>query len=85
VEPRLIPAENNIELIVAIGETKQMSQKEKIQIKQQQQQSCGEDKKPVWHSSASPVELFFIKQLHEQLHERGREPCFCSFTMCLTL
>jgi hypothetical protein len=29
VEPRLIPAENNIELIVAIGETKQMSQKEK--------------------------------------------------------
>jgi hypothetical protein len=45
VEPRLIPAENNIELIVAIGETKQMSQKEKIQIKQQQQQqSCGEDK-----------------------------------------
>jgi hypothetical protein len=40
---------------------------------------------PVWHSSASPVELFFRKQLHEQLHKRGREPCFCSFTMCLTL
>jgi hypothetical protein len=40
---------------------------------------------PVWHSSASPVKLFFRKQLHEQLHERGREPCFCSFTMCLTL
>jgi hypothetical protein len=42
---------------------------------------CG----PVWHSSASPAELFFRKQLHEQLHERGRELCFCSFTMCLTL
>jgi hypothetical protein len=27
----------------------------------------------------------FRKQLHEQLHERGREPCFGSFTMCLTL
>jgi hypothetical protein len=40
---------------------------------------------PVWHSSASPVELFFRKQLHKQLHERGREPWFCSFTMCLTL
>jgi hypothetical protein len=40
---------------------------------------------PVWHSSASPVELFFRKQLHEQLHEWGREPCFGSFTMCLTL
>jgi hypothetical protein len=21
----------------------------------------------------------------KQLHEQGREPCFCSFTMCLTL
>jgi hypothetical protein len=40
---------------------------------------------PVWHSSASPVELFFRKKVHDQLHERGREPCFCSFTMCLTL
>jgi hypothetical protein len=41
---------------------------------------------PVWHSSASPVELFFFrKQLHEQLHEWGRELCFGSFTMCLTL
>jgi hypothetical protein len=40
---------------------------------------------PVWHSSASTVELFFRKKLHDQLHERGREPCFCSFTMCLTL
>jgi hypothetical protein len=40
---------------------------------------------PVWHSSASPVELFFRKQLHEQLHEWGREPCFGSFTMCLTM
>jgi hypothetical protein len=39
----------------------------------------------VWHSSTSPVELFFLKQLHEQLHERGRESCFGSFTMCLTL
>jgi 2,4-dienoyl-CoA reductase-like NADH-dependent reductase (Old Yellow Enzyme family) len=27
---------------------------------------------PVWHGSASPVELFFGKQLHEQLHEQGR-------------
>jgi hypothetical protein len=36
---------------------------------------------PVWHSSASPVELFFRKQLHEQLHEQVREICFCSFTM----
>jgi hypothetical protein len=27
---------------------------------------------PVWHNSASPIELFFRKQLHEQLHERGR-------------
>jgi TRAP-type mannitol/chloroaromatic compound transport system substrate-binding protein len=27
---------------------------------------------PVWHSSASPVELFFEKQLHEQLYEQGR-------------
>jgi hypothetical protein len=26
----------------------------------------------VWHSLASPVELFFRKQLHEQLHEQGR-------------
>jgi hypothetical protein len=43
------------------------------------------EKVPVWHSSASPVELFFRKQLHEQLHERGREPCFGSFIMCLTL
>jgi hypothetical protein len=47
--------------------------------------SGGESYGPVWHSSASPVELFFRKQLHEQLHEQGREPCFCSFTMCLTL
>jgi hypothetical protein len=37
--------------------------------------------KPVWHSSASPVGRFCRKQLHEQLHERGREPCFGSFTM----
>jgi hypothetical protein len=29
--------------------------------------------------------VFLRKQLHEQLHERGREPCFGSFTMCLTL
>jgi hypothetical protein len=29
--------------------------------------------------------VVFRKQLHEQLHERGREPCFGSFTMCLTL
>jgi hypothetical protein len=36
--------------------------------------------RPVWHNSASPAELFFRKQLHE----RGRESCFCSFTMCLT-
>jgi hypothetical protein len=36
----------------------------------------------VWHSSASLVELFFRKQLHEQLHEWGRESCFGSFTMC---
>jgi hypothetical protein len=43
------------------------------------------DRGPVWHSSASPVELFFRKQLHEKLHEWGREPCFCSFTMNLTL
>jgi hypothetical protein len=27
---------------------------------------------PVWHSSASSVELFFGKQLQEQLHEQGR-------------
>jgi 2,4-dienoyl-CoA reductase-like NADH-dependent reductase (Old Yellow Enzyme family) len=27
---------------------------------------------PVWHNSASPIELFFGKQLHEQLHEQGR-------------
>jgi hypothetical protein len=27
---------------------------------------------PVWHNSALPVELFFRKQLHEQLHEWGR-------------
>jgi hypothetical protein len=29
--------------------------------------------------------VVFRKQLHEQLHERGREPCSGSFTMCLTL
>jgi hypothetical protein len=29
--------------------------------------------------------VFFRKQLHEQLHERGRELCFGNFTMCLTL
>jgi hypothetical protein len=39
----------------------------------------------VWHSTASPVEPFFRKQLHEQLHEWGRESCFGSFTMCLTM
>jgi hypothetical protein len=34
--------------------------------------SCEYDIGLVWHSLASPVELFFRKQLHEQLHEQGR-------------
>jgi hypothetical protein len=32
----------------------------------------GTEEGPVWHSSTSPVELFFRKQLHEQLREQGR-------------
>jgi hypothetical protein len=40
---------------------------------------------PVWHSSASPVELFFLENnFMSNFMSRG-ELCFCCFTVCLTL